>query len=56
MSEKYALLPTQRIFCNQNSLWRCANARYHETGYVQPKWLTEPKIMSLSQPGPHIEW
>jgi len=24
------------------------------TGYVQPKWLTEPKIMSLSQPEPHI--
>jgi len=24
--------------------------------YVQPKWLTEPKSMSLSWPGPHIEW
>jgi len=23
--------------------------------YVQPKWLAEPKIMSLSQPVPHIE-
>jgi len=22
--------------------------------HVHPKWLTEPKIMSLSQPGPQI--
>jgi len=25
------------------------------TSYVQPKCLTEPKSMSLSGPGPHIE-
>jgi len=24
--------------------------------YVQPKWLTEPKFMSLSWSGPHIQW
>jgi len=26
-----------------------------DTSYVQPKWLTETKIMSLSWPGSHIE-
>jgi len=30
MSEKQALLPTKRIFCNQCSLFRCANAQYHQ--------------------------
>jgi len=24
------------------------------TSYLQPKWLTGPKIKALSQPGPHI--
>jgi len=31
MSEKEALLPKKRIFCNQCSLYRCANAWYHQT-------------------------
>jgi len=31
MSEKGALLPTKRIFCNQCSLQSCANAQYHQT-------------------------
>jgi len=26
-----------------------------ESIYAQPKWLTEPKLMPLSSPGPHIE-
>jgi len=26
-----------------------------QTSYVLRKWLTEPKIVSLSEPGPHIE-
>jgi len=26
------------------------------TSYVQPTWLTEPQIVSLSQPRPHTEW
>jgi len=29
--------------------------RTNYTSYVQPKWLTEPKGMSLSWPEPHIE-
>ena len=31
MSEKEALLPTKRIFCNQYSLSRCTNAQYRQT-------------------------
>jgi len=31
------------------------HAQLPYTSYVQPKRLTEPKIMSLSLPGLHIE-
>jgi len=35
MSEREALLPTKRIFCNQCSLWRCANAQYHHADHLR---------------------
>jgi len=38
---------TCACLCNVDACFKSA--------VVQPKWLTEPKYMSLSYPGPHIE-
>jgi len=35
--------------------WTYLSNHAQQTSYVLRKWLTEPKIVSLSEPGPHIE-
>jgi len=50
-------LTNGRIKIHENSLEDpgVINTKPDYISYVQPKWLTEPKFMLLSWPGPHIE-